>query len=393
MRRFAAGVRRARPLGALVDRRTQAGAYYLVCQFVLGLPWLAASGVAVLAGVRVHVAAGVATAVLPVLLGPPLAAAHLAILHRVLGVRLRPGRPGRGRAVAATAAVSLTGPAGAFVAAMAWFITAALLASPLRFLVDGRGAIMLDDELAGLRLRIDPTSLPAVLACGAAGVLAVPACLWLTRGCARLQSAFVARLLNGGAGQWELDQRRAAATELRRDLHDGVQPSLVALALELDLARQASPDAGTRDRLERAHAGARQALDELRAVTAARPTTAAELPAAVRAVAERLGLAIELDVRLPRHAAPDTVSAAYFIAAESLVNVAKHAGTRAADVTLGACRGTLTVRVRDSGRGGAVPAGGLTGLAARTWALGGRFEITSPPGGPTTVDAELPCES
>ena len=87
-------------------------------------------------------------------------------------------------------------------------------------------------------------------------------------------------------------------------------------------------------------------------------------------------------------------TAAYFVVAEALTNVAKHAGDAAARVELAPGRGRLVVEVSDDGPGGADPSGGgLTGLRHRVEALDGTLHVTSPPGGPTTIRAELPCGS
>ncbi len=87
-------------------------------------------------------------------------------------------------------------------------------------------------------------------------------------------------------------------------------------------------------------------------------------------------------------------TAAYFAVCEALANVDKHSGARSARVTAEHGHGRLTVEVRDDGRGGARPAGGsgLTGLADRIAVLDGTLTITSPPGGPTLLRVEIPCE-
>ncbi|MFD0386365.1 sensor histidine kinase [Streptomyces stramineus] len=102
---------------------------------------------------------------------------------------------------------------------------------------------------------------------------------------------------------------------------------------------------------------------------------------------------ITSDIRLPRRLAPALEAAAYFLIAEALTNITKHAHATTATVTVHTRPdGTLTVIVTDDGHGGADPDGsGLTGLRRRIEALDGTLTLTSPTGGPTTVQAEIPC--
>jgi signal transduction histidine kinase len=104
---------------------------------------------------------------------------------------------------------------------------------------------------------------------------------------------------------------------------------------------------------------------------------------------------VEVSVELARRPPPTVESAAYFVVAEALVNVAKHAAARRAAVRVTLEDGLLVVEVRDDGVGGAEPRAGtgLAGLADRVTAVDGRFTVSSPAGGPTVIRAELPCES
>jgi signal transduction histidine kinase len=115
------------------------------------------------------------------------------------------------------------------------------------------------------------------------------------------------------------------------------------------------------------------------------------LRAAVEALASRMPVPVEIRVsvgRLPAAAA----ATAYFVAAEALTNVAKHARAGRAEVTARVENGTLRVRVRDDGVGGAQADGsGLVGLGDRLAALDGRLRVESPPGGGTLVAADIPC--
>ena len=205
-----------------------------------------------------------------------------------------------------------------------------------------------------------------------------------------------------------LERSRAAAVRtqeeerrrLERDLHDGVQARLVALSLDLGMARDklAGGDAeAARGLLDEAHEEAKTTLAELRElVRGVHPAILADrgLDAALSALAARspVPVTVEADVgRLP--AAVE--SAAYFVVAEALANIAKHSEATRADVRARVLDGSLVVEVTDDGRGGArVGAGsGLLGLEDRVRALEGSLRIASPPGGPTILVAEVPCGS
>lgn len=385
-------------LATFVDRRTQASAYYLLCHLGLSIPWLGLVGSGFLVGRRIHPALGLAAAaVLLVLCAGPVARAHRAALHRVLGVDLRPYRLRGAPSVAGSALVSFAGLVAGLTVLLLWILAVGLLWSPCKYLINGRGVFIFQGQLGPVTVDISDESLLIALVSGLVGVVVSAVCLLLTRGAARLLSSLVGRLLNSGSTLWSLDRPDDGA--LRRDLHDGVQQSLVALALELDMAKEAiGAEHGARQRIDRAHDGARQALAELRSVTSGRPTTAAhdgELADTLHAVAQRLHLSATVAVDLPATTPVEVTTAAYYIAVESLVNVAKHAGVAEASVRLRGERGFVDVQVRDNGRGGARAAAdsGLAGLAARAAGLGGRLTVDSPPGGPTVVTAELPCGS
>jgi signal transduction histidine kinase len=101
---------------------------------------------------------------------------------------------------------------------------------------------------------------------------------------------------------------------------------------------------------------------------------------------------VALSVDVPQRPAAPVESAAYFVAAEALANAAKHAHADWLDIRIARVGNRLELEVKDDGVGGADPNGsGLVGLRRRVEALDGRLQITSPPGGPTTVYAELPC--
>ena len=195
----------------------------------------------------------------------------------------------------------------------------------------------------------------------------------------------------------------AALRRLERDIHDGPQQRLVRLALELGRAQRhfdSRPEAA-REALADALAQTQEALEELRALSRgiAPPILADRgLREALTALAGRSTVPVELDAGPPDervegrlNAAVET--AAYFVIAEALTNVAKHSHARQCTVGLRHAEGTLRAWVTDDGTGGAALAKGhgLQGLDDRVRAIGGRLLVTSPAGGPTTVTAELPC--
>ncbi len=210
----------------------------------------------------------------------------------------------------------------------------------------------------------------------------------------------------------ELTATRAGAitahgAELRRierDLHDGAQAHLVALSMRLGLARRAyerDPETARR-LLDEAQDQAEEALGELRhVVRGIHPPVLTDrgLAGAVRALAAGSGLEVAVTVAPeietgPR--APAAVeTAAYFVVAESLTNAARHSGAGHAtvDIVRDARAGALRVRVADRGRGGAdeTRGSGLTGIRRRVAALDGTVAVSSPPGGPTVIEVELPC--
>lgn len=200
------------------------------------------------------------------------------------------------------------------------------------------------------------------------------------------------------------DAVAAHGAELRRierDLHDGAQAHLVALSMRLGLARRAyeADPAGSMRLLEQAQAQAESALGELRhVVRGIHPPILTDrgLAGAVRALAASSGLDVSVDTGGiedgPR--APAAVeAAAYFVVAEALTNSAKHSGSLHAGVELRRKRGRLHISVWDAGHGGADEGrgSGLLGVRRRVAALDGTVAVSSPKGGPTVIEVELPC--
>ncbi|MFE1177389.1 sensor histidine kinase [Streptomyces sp. NPDC058773] len=197
----------------------------------------------------------------------------------------------------------------------------------------------------------------------------------------------------------------AELRRIERDLHDGTQARLVALSMRVGLARRAydtDPETA-RKLLDDAQDQAEEALTELRQVVRGiHPPILTDrgLVGAVRALAASSGLEVTVCEDGPAEGprAPAAVeAAAYFVVAEALTNAAKHSGADSARVELARGPGRLTLSVRDEGCGGAetgpgAPGGsGLLGIRRRVAALDGTVQVTSPAGGPTVIDVELPC--
>ena len=192
------------------------------------------------------------------------------------------------------------------------------------------------------------------------------------------------------------DERR----RIERDLHDGAQQRLVALALQLRSAQRqlgANADPELDELISATVDGLQLAVEELRELAhGVHPAILTEdgLAAALDAIIARTPLPVALDVseeRLP----PQVEATAYFVACEALANVVKHAQATRARVSVQQRNGVLVVEVDDDGIGGArVDQGsGLRGLADRVEALGGQFRIESPAGGGTRIVGEIPCAS
>jgi signal transduction histidine kinase len=203
----------------------------------------------------------------------------------------------------------------------------------------------------------------------------------------------------------ELTQSRAGAVEasesqlrrIERDLHDGAQARLVALGMNLGLAEQqlSKDPEKAQEHLAEARAAAAAALQELRDLARGiHPPILADrgLDAAISALTANAGVPVSVDVELTDRP-PETVeSAAYFVAAEGLANALKHAGASRIDIDVHEREDAIVVRVLDDGRGGAAEdGGGLHGLRQRVQALDGSLRIASPDGGPTVIEAVLPC--
>jgi signal transduction histidine kinase len=202
-----------------------------------------------------------------------------------------------------------------------------------------------------------------------------------------------------GARQRIIDAADAERRRIERDLHDGAQQRMVAVAVTLGLAEaQLATDPASAARLiAQAREEAQLAVKELRELARGiHPALLSDrgLGPALEALAARAPVPVEICgvPAAPLHQAVE--AAAYFITAEALTNVAKYARASRAFVELCVVDGRLRVQVRDDGIGGADPStgSGLRGLCDRVDALDGQFEIDSPPGIGTTVTVELPLQ-
>jgi signal transduction histidine kinase len=283
-----------------------------------------------------------------------------------------------------------------------WALGLTMLALPFynHYLPSG-GAEIGDTVLRG-------SAVTVISAIGLAVVIAAPQ---LTRGLATADAAMSRSLLGPPSDlaarvrEVEISRERvvdAAEGERRRierDLHDGAQQRLVALAMELGRAQAKfadDPDAA-RVLVDQAHAQAKEALTELRnLVRGVHPPVLTErgLDAALSGLAALCPIPVDVHVDVPVRPRPAVEAVAYFMVAEALTNVAKHSRASQAKVLVEGhgYPGTLTVMISDDGIGGANPGSpGLAGLADRVSGVDGRLSVESPSGGPTIIAAELPC--
>ena len=240
------------------------------------------------------------------------------------------------------------------------------------------------------------------LTCGIVFSLTAPAVL---RGLAAMQTGLIRAMLSWRSEVSRLQTSRAAVQRaeadtrrrLERDIHDGPQQRLVRLRMDLARAhRQAEKDPEAASAIiQGAMEQTQQTLDELRQLSRgiAPPVLIDRgLAAAITEAATRSSVPVTVSTELPD--LPDHVSqAAYFVVSEALANLNKHSGATAAGVDARVVDGALIVRISDNGIGGASTAKGhgLAGLVERLNGVDGRLFITSPTGGPTTLEARIPC--
>ncbi|GAA0341693.1 sensor histidine kinase [Streptomyces blastmyceticus] len=194
-----------------------------------------------------------------------------------------------------------------------------------------------------------------------------------------------------------VDTAAADLRRIERDLHDGAQARLVALAMGLGMAKEKvleDPEAAAK-MVDEAHGEVKLALQELRDLARGiHPAVLTDrgLDAALSSVAARCTVPVSVSVDLAARPAPAIEGIAYFTVSELLQNISKHSGARTAEVELWRKADRLLIQVRDDGKGGASTdsGSGLAGLAERLGSVDGLFVVDSPVGGPTVVTAELP---
>jgi signal transduction histidine kinase len=237
---------------------------------------------------------------------------------------------------------------------------------------------------------------------------------WIIRGLLAVHKAVMRGLLGPTRRELEKASERLAAQrdlavssasgdrrQIERDLHDGAQARLVSLAVDLGRARRRLEEGGSTEEAAElvrvAHEDAKQALVEIRDLARGiHPAVLTDrgLDAALSALAARSPVPVSLATEIGERPPEAAEAAAYFVVSEALANVVRHSGAERAAVSVVRAGGILVVEVRDDGQGGASPDGGsgLVGLEERVGALGGTLVVESPPGGPTSITAVIPCE-
>jgi signal transduction histidine kinase len=424
-----------------LTRRTRAEAAYWVLTLPLAVACflpvvlILAPGLA-LTGSLIGAFAGLLLLGLATRTGRRMGTVHRWLAARLLGARVpapAPFQPGRGvlgrldtrlrdatgwRAVAYVLIKLPLAFAGLYFSAFPWLLGLYYLSYPFWWLVlppPGRAAISTPLPAGSMRISSYPGTL-AVCLLGVALVLLAP---WTTR-LAATADGWLIRGLLGRSGRTErireLEASRAAAVDdsaamlrqVERNLHDGAQARLVALAMYLGRARSQLGTAGeppdvdrARALLAAAHQGAKDALTELRDLARGihPPALDGGLENALASLAAASATPVSLTADIPARPSQAIETIAYFCVAELLANVAKHSrASRAAVQVSVRGRGSaehLVLTVTDDGGGGARqrPGGGLAGLAQRAATVDGTVTVASPLGGPTAVTIELPMRA
>ena len=280
-------------------------------------------------------------------------------------------------------------------------------------------AVALNPFVAGTDPVLHISTYPGTLAAFALGAAALLAAPWAARAAATADRWLIRGLL-GPARLAErvrqLEETRARAVDdsaaqlrrVERDLHDGAQVRLAALAMSLGMAREKLGDGGpaadldtARDLVGTAHRGAKEALAELRDLVRGihPPVLDSGLPDALATLAAGSPLPVRLSTDLPLRPTPAIEAIAYFCASELLANAVKHSSANEVVITVTAREAgphpSLRLVVSDDGRGGADPARGtgLAGLSQRIAVVDGTLSLASLRGGPTVATVELPLRA
>jgi signal transduction histidine kinase len=288
-------------------------------------------------------------------------------------------------------------------ALLAVVLACVLITSPVIVAVGGGPVALIVGQIYTVR-----ESVPYVIV----GVVVLPLVPYLVALAASADAAVARALLFGDAEErlraelTEVTASRARLADafaaerrrIERDLHDGAQQKLVALTMQLGLAKlDLPPGSPAAESVGAAHEQAKQLMAEIRElIHGIQPQILTDLglPAALQELAEQSPVSVTVDATTGTRLPGEVENTAYFVVAEALTNVAKHSGATSAHVTAWQQGNVLTVEIRDNGRGGAdlSRGSGLTGLADRLAVAGGRMLLSSPPGGPTVLRVEVPCD-
>jgi signal transduction histidine kinase len=293
----------------------------------------------------------------------------------------------------------------ALAALSSLLLSGVLIASPFLVMAQQPGSAPV--ELAVGQASTVGQAVPYMIA----GIVMLPLVPYLVTLVAGADAAVARALLAGGSAErlhaelTEVSRSRARLADafeaerhrIERDLHDGAQQKLVALTMQLGLAKlDLPPGSPAGGGIAAAHEQAKQLMAELRElIHGIQPQILTDLglPAALTELADSSPIPVAVDARLESRLPGQVENTAYFAVAEALTNIAKHSGATSARVTARRHDGVLTIEVSDNGHGGADPSrgSGLTGLADRVAVAGGRMLLSSPAGGPTVLWVEVAC--
>ncbi|MFI6298688.1 sensor histidine kinase [Nonomuraea sp. NPDC050790] len=399
------------PIGVLVDPRTWRAVPYLLVSLVFGLTWFLVVALgSTISVVMMAVWIGFPLLLVTVLVWRGAAMLERRLLRLAFGVRIRDPyrrRPERGvmnhlkwlfRDPATwrdLGYLMLLGPLS-----LLEFVVVVVLGSVSLGLIVGpfRGVMRFGEVL------VDTMALRALSV--VSGFVLVVVLAYAVRGLSHLHGMLAATLLGGGEEERlrasrarGIDAAEAERRRIERDLHDGAQLMLLSVAMDLGRARTKLDDdpEQARELIAQAHTGTRAAIAELRDLARGiHPAILTDrgLDAALSALAARAPISVDAAVDVGERPPAAVESIAYYIVAESLANMAKHAAATEASVRVVRAGQMVTVEIWDNGIGGAVlrHGGGLAGLADRAATIDGMLVVNSPVGGPTLVRAELPCE-
>jgi signal transduction histidine kinase len=269
---------------------------------------------------------------------------------------------------------------------------------PRRLSLAGLAACLIGSAVAVARWAPAQTAPPGVTLSAAAALAGTALTAWVLG-----ESAGRARELRARRAR-VVDESAARLRRIERDLHDGAQVRLAALAMTLGEIKEnletadggsGSADGGRTGMLvAAAHRNAKETLAELRDLARGihPPVLDRGLGVALSALAQTSAIPVGVRVGMAERPSPAIEAIAYFCASELLANVAKHSGARGAEISASGQDGRLLMTVSDDGDGNArvTPGGGLAGLVERVQMVDGRLGIHSPPGGPTVITVELP---